>query len=752
MTDIVIGRSEKDVAKYGTEGTVWIGKQYIKMGNMMSLANRVLLDVVRPHVILVCGKRGEGKCLSGDTKIVLSNGEVKTIQELVNDKNEVLSLNNNLKITTSPKENFYVREVKEMLEITTLTGKKIKVTPEHPLLTIKGWENACNLMEGSKIATPKIISIFGNEYMSKKEIKKLIYLLIKKKIKHLPNKIFKLPKYKISFLLNELFGNCGTIHKEKKSIKLTLFSEELASQISHLLLRFGIISIINYNKINYELIIKENYLQKFIQEIGLSKNKEIQLLKMIKKNSKEVSNLDIISKELLAWYNSQTLENEQTISGEKSLQKINLEICREIKLLAESDIFWDEIIQIRKLNGNFLVYDISVPAYHNFIANDIIVHNSYTMSMIGEGIVDLPQEIAQNIASLFLDTMGIFWTMKYPNYREEALLASWNLSPKGFDNVKVFVPGGKFEELKDQGIPVDEKFYLTTSELGPLEWCMTFELKPTEPIGILISKTITKLQESKEKYEIDNIIDALKKDEDMPQEIKLAAITRFQMAKEWGLFAKEGTPLTDILKGGQASVLDISIYSHIYGAFSIRALVIALFSKKILETREAARKIEEKEDIDTGFAYFIKREAKKKEIPLIWIFIDEVHEFLPEQGETLATGPLLQIIREGRQPGISLVVATQQPGKMNTDVLSQCDLVISHRVTSKMDIEALNTIMQSYMTSTLSKLIDELPRVKGVTLILDQNQERLYQVQMKPKLSWHGGETPTAIPPKVKEL
>ena len=110
------------------------------------------------------------------------------------------------------------------------------------------------------------------------------------------------------------------------------------------------------------------------------------------------------------------------------------------------------------------------------------------------------------------------------------------------------------------------------------------------------------------------------------------------------------------------------------------------------------------------------------------------------------------MIREGRQPGISLVVATQQPGKMHTDVLTQCDLVIAHRVTSRMDIDALNTIMQTFMGQDLARYIDELPRVKGCAIVLDQNQERVYQVQMRPKFTWHGGETPTAIPPKGKIL
>lgn len=378
---------------------------------------------------------------------------------------------------------------------------------------------------------------------------------------------------------------------------------------------------------------------------------------------------------------------------------------------------------------------------------------SYTMSQIAESVgAFLPKEISQNLAMLFIDTMGIFWTMKFPNYREEAVLHKWKLEPKGMDNVRLFVPGGKFDDLRNKGIPVDEKFYLTTSDIDALEWALTLGVSPTEEEGILISSVITNLKKEGTLYDIDEIIAEIKRNTESEAITKSALISRFETVKNWGLFAKEGTPLEKIIEGGIASVLDVSVYTHIYGAFSIRALVIALFSKKILEQREAIRKIEEKEDVEKGYAYFAKRDVKKKKIPMVWIFVDEVHEFLPLNGETMATGPLLQVIREGRQPGISLVVATQQPGKMNTDVLSQCDMVISHRVTSKMDIDALNTIMQSYMTQQLSTALDMLPRVKGCALILDQNQERVYSVQMRPRFSWHGGETPTAMPPKSKEI
>ncbi len=45
------------------------------------------------------------------------------------------------------------------------------------------------------------------------------------------------------------------------------------------------------------------------------------------------------------------------------------------KNLSQSDIFWDEIISIKPLQVEE-VYDATVPGTHNFLANNIIVHNS----------------------------------------------------------------------------------------------------------------------------------------------------------------------------------------------------------------------------------------------------------------------------------------------------------------------------------------------------------------------------------------
>ena len=54
-----------------------------------------------------------------------------------------------------------------------------------------------------------------------------------------------------------------------------------------------------------------------------------------------------------------------------------------LKTLADSDIFWDKIVKVEKLNKEIEVYDLTVPEASNFIANGFIVHNSTGMNLTG---------------------------------------------------------------------------------------------------------------------------------------------------------------------------------------------------------------------------------------------------------------------------------------------------------------------------------------------------------------------------------
>jgi len=55
---------------------------------------------------------------------------------------------------------------------------------------------------------------------------------------------------------------------------------------------------------------------------------------------------------------------------------------------------------------------------------------SYTMGTMAESLSDLGVEESGNIASVIFDTMGIYWTMKYKNVKDEDLLDEWGLKAK----------------------------------------------------------------------------------------------------------------------------------------------------------------------------------------------------------------------------------------------------------------------------------------------------------------------------------
>jgi hypothetical protein len=372
---------------------------------------------------------------------------------------------------------------------------------------------------------------------------------------------------------------------------------------------------------------------------------------------------------------------------------------------------------------------------------------SYSVGVIAEEISNLPGEASKNIASLIFDTMGIFWTMKFENEKDKALLDEWGLKTKHCP-VKVFVPFGKVKEYKQRNIPIDKTFALKVSELNAEDWITVFNLGITTLEGVLIERIITSLQEQGSDYSIEDIENAIEKDKKSDPKIKEIVSALFSAANTWGIFSKtgEGTQISDLVNAGVTTILDTSVYSSI-GAFNVRALVISLISRKIFISRMDSRKKEEIQAIEKGQDYLSYK--TQKEEPLVWIFIDEIHEFLPKVGKTPASDALIQLLREGRQPGISLVMATQQPGQIHMDAMTQSDIVIAHRVTARPDIEALNEIMQTYLLENIKQQMDDLPSLKGSAILLDDNSERIYPIRVRPRYTWHGGEAPTTIKAEV---
>jgi len=332
--------------------------------------------------------------------------------------------------------------------------------------------------------------------------------------------------------------------------------------------------------------------------------------------------------------------------------------------------------------------------------------------------------------------MGIYWSMKNPNEKDKDILKGWGLKAEGMET-QLFIPGGYASEYEQAGVAYDNVLTLQCTDLSAEDWILTFGFSFIDEFGITIERVIKQVKKKKSgAYSISDIISAIESDKRSEQRVKDALVNRFTAAEGWGIFGTEGTMIKDLMKPGTVTIIDISHYMQISAGWSVRSMLVALLSRKLFHSRLMARKSEELE-VMTGEA--------RTTLPMAWIMIDEAHQFLPTRGKTAATEPLLTLVKQGREPGISLLFITQRPNKLHEDALAQSDIIIAHRLTAKADLEALRGIMQSYMLEDIEEYINALPRQKGTAILLDDNSERIYTLQARPRKTWHAGGSPTAI-------
>jgi DNA helicase HerA-like ATPase len=358
---------------------------------------------------------------------------------------------------------------------------------------------------------------------------------------------------------------------------------------------------------------------------------------------------------------------------------------------------------------------------------------SYCAATILEEFLLLREEYRNKISFVVVDPMGIYWSMKFPNKAQIHLLKEWNIEPVGFENVKVFVPIYLKEAYQKANIPVDGVVAIAPNEVSVDEWLLAFGLSPVEPLGIAFQKNYNEIIKEKINFDIQDLIEKIEKDEEIKVEYRTALINLLKVVMGWGIFSKVGLKINELVAPGKVIVIDVSRMP----SAGVRNLLVALLARKIYNARVTARKEEE----------IARMEGRQPSLtfPLVWLVLEEAHNFIPTDTQVASTEPILTLAKQGREPGISLVCITQMPNKVHQDVLSQCDLVISFRLTSKADLDALHTVYQTYMAEEIEALINKLPRWPGSACIFDDNLEKVFTVCIRPRLSHHAGATAALI-------
>ena len=355
---------------------------------------------------------------------------------------------------------------------------------------------------------------------------------------------------------------------------------------------------------------------------------------------------------------------------------------------------------------------------------------SYSIAVVLEELLQMEAAYAGKTAAVVFDPVGIYWSMKLPNEQQLPLLNKWNMEPKGFPNVKVYVPEGLKEAYEKAGIPMNYTIQLSVREFSPDDWSLAFNLERTGEIAITLEKNFNTLLESGN-FGLDDLIDKINDDPQASQHVKNVLANFLQVSKSWGIFSETGMTIDDIVRPGQVSVIDLS---RVAGeAWGVRNLLAAWVTKQVYDKRVIARKEEELAKVEN-------REPRNI-FPLTWLVFEEAHNFIPSGKMTASTEPIMTIAKQGREPGVSLICITQMPNKIHQEVLSQTDIVISFRLTSRDDLNALHAVMQTYVQEKLEKIIGDLPRTPGAAVILDDNLEKIFTVNIRPRISWHSGGT-----------
>lgn len=183
----------------------------------------------------------------------------------------------------------------------------------------------------------------------------------------------------------------------------------------------------------------------------------------------------------------------------------------------------------------------------------------------------------------------------------------------------------------------------------------------------------------------------------------------------------ENLELDELCKPGQCTVLQLNEVDQ-----REQQVIVATLLRRIYQAR-----------IDT-----VKNKVgrgDKNYVPFpIFSLIEEAHNYAPASADAVSTDVLKQILSEGRKFGVSIGLISQRPGKLDSDVLSQCMTQCIMRITNPIDQDKIASSVESVGRD----LIKELASLsKGQVIVSGASVNTPVLLRVRRRITAHGGES-----------
>jgi hypothetical protein len=398
---------------------------------------------------------------------------------------------------------------------------------------------------------------------------------------------------------------------------------------------------------------------------------------------------------------------------------------------------------------------------------------SYDLGIISEGLIltsgskVTTKEAA--ITTVIFDTQSQFWALAdapkdtLPEDLEQLdQLRQWELPAIGLSRARLFKPAGESSDLPDV-----EDFVIDPAELDVDDWCGLFGLERYSPQGQCIRTLLQKVQvegyEMEEvsggqirrvrippapRHAIPDLIRCLRRDAEMidqsQKQTRDAVLWKLESLQGSNLFQPGGLNIREVLRPGQISVFLLRNLDN-----ATKSLVVSVLTKKIFRLMGDYHT---KRKVSRRFGRALPNEYQG--LPDgVWVLIDEAHLVCPADAHTAAKESLVEYVKRGRDAGLSLVLATQQPSAVDPRIVSQVDLLIVHRLVVDSDISAALARVPADFPKEVSfgsaRVSDRHALVRaldtGEAWVADAETGRAFLVAMRPRVSAHGGDEPVVI-------